>query len=151
MTFRIRLVRPWANTHFEAGGATFSTDIATEEADALLCEWDVTEALYTFLGPSAWFTAEPRGNPGMGVLTHAAQVEAMARARPEQMLYPAHPDLRYRVPHVTHLRMQGRIPFTSFEGERIRKAAAAIENNGGAIGSNRLRSSRRRQRRRRGS
>lgn len=109
----------------------FSTAFAAAEADALLCEWDVSDELFTFPGAAAWYTAEPRENPHFGVQMRSYWMDAITRARPGQLLYPAHPDQQYRVPHVTHGLVDGRPARSYYDGPRRPKAAAVIGNAGG--------------------
>jgi hypothetical protein len=123
------VVRPWGPFELEVEGFHFSTQISAPEADALVCEWAPSDELFTFSGPSAWYTCEPRTNRRMGVLRQADHRRSMARLSPEQMLHHAHPDDRFRVPHVTHTEDSRR------EGDHTRasRACAVVSNYGGPI------------------
>lgn len=128
---RVRVVRPWGPFDLEVDGYRFSTEFAAAEADALLCEWSPTEELFDFDGPAAWYICEPRTNPRMGVLREDDQRRCLARARPEQLLHHAHPDPRFRVPHITHVDASladREVP----SSERARRACAVVSNFGGA-------------------
>ncbi len=134
MTFRIRLLRPFGPLTVELGDSVLSTQIDASDADALLCQWEVYEELFTFRGPTAWFTAEPRENSRFGVLAEPPWAAAARRADPRQLLYPAHPDIAFRVPHVTHVRLDGVAAHATFAGTRLHRAAALIRNSGGRPG-----------------
>jgi hypothetical protein len=125
-TLHVRLLRPFGPEEVEIEGARFSTEISREDADALLCEWAPYDELFDFPGPSAWYTCEPRTNPRMGVLAVPEQAAFLDRLRPEQMLHQAHPDPRYRVPHITHLELTT----TDYRGPRRPRAAAVARNHG---------------------
>ncbi|MBX9928135.1 MAG: hypothetical protein K2X99_04405 [Gemmatimonadaceae bacterium] len=114
------------------GEAVFSRSIPTSDADALCCEWEASDELFTFAGPAVWYTAEPRENPRYGVQMFERWRSAVARARPEQLLFPAQPDPHLRVPHVTHRLLNGRPRFTTYDGRRTARAVAVITNAGGA-------------------
>jgi len=65
----------------------------------------------------------------MGVLRQTDQRRSIRRLSPEQLLHHAHPDVRYRVPHVTHTEdsvCQGDPP-------REACACAVVSNYGGPI------------------
>ena len=126
---RIRLVRPFGPLTVEADGATFSTELRAEDADALLCEWRPTEELLSFDGPSAWYTCEPRTNPKIGVQSHPDQRRFLGILRPEQLLHHAHEDPRWRVPHMTHATPDP----ARYDGPRQRRAASVVSNFGGPI------------------
>jgi hypothetical protein len=129
VTFRIRVLRPWGPLHRVIGDTEVSTDVPPADADALLCEWDVYDELFTFPGPAAWFSGEPRENPRMGVLAAPRWATAAMRLRPEQMLYPAHHDPRYRVPHPTH--ESAEVACVEVHGEPRRHAVVALVSNAG--------------------
>lgn len=128
---RIRVTRPWPGSfEMETESARFSTELAPDEADALVCAWAPTEDLLAFPGPSAWYTAEPRTNLRMGVLRHREQRRFLRILEPFQMLHHAHEDPRYRIPHVTHSRA-----LVGEEGprHRTRRAVALVSNYGGSV------------------
>jgi hypothetical protein len=129
MTLQIRVIRPFGPLERETPGARFSTEISSKDADALLCEWAPTDELLTFEGPSAWYTAEPRTNPRIGVLAHPDQRRFLGLLRPGQLLHHASEDLRFRVPHVTCDTTER----TGYAGPRERKAVAIASNYGGPI------------------
>ena len=113
----------------EVDGFRFSTRIDQSEADALLCEWAPSDELASFRGPAAWYTCEPRTNPRMGVLRQKDQRRSLTRLRPNQLLHHAHPDPRYRGPHMTHAHV------TIIEGDhpRAARACTVVSNYGGPI------------------
>jgi hypothetical protein len=123
------VVRPFGPLEIDTEGAHFSTEIAASDADALLSEWGPHEELMTFHGPSAWYTAEPRTNPKIGVLAHADQRSFLTRLQGEQLLHHAHEDVRFRVPHMTHDTAE----ITGFSGPRAPSAASVVSNYGGPI------------------
>jgi hypothetical protein len=125
----VRVIRPFGPFEIDAGGARFSTAIEASDADALLCEWAPHPDLLTFGGPSAWFTAEPRTNPRIGVLAHADQRRFLTLLRPEQLLHHAHDDSRFRVPHMTHATPEP----SGYTGPREPVAATVVSNYGGPI------------------
>ncbi len=127
MTRRVCLIRPFGPFEIEVDGALFSTAIPIGEADALLCEWAPHEALLSFEGPSAWYTAEPRTNPRIGVLAHRDQRRFLRLLRPEQLLHHAHEDLRFRVPHMTHETTTS----ARYGGVREQGVASVVSNFGG--------------------
>jgi len=127
---KVRVVRPWGPFDLEVDGYRFSTGISEAEADALLCEWSPTEELFDFDGPAAWYICEPRTNPRMGVLREEDQRRCLARARPDQLLHHAHPDPRFRVPHITHTDATLVGPGDASVG-RVRRACAVVSNFGG--------------------
>lgn len=129
MKLQVRLVRPFGPFELETDNARFSTAMSARDADALLCEWAPHNEMLTFDGPSAWYTAEARTNPRIGVLAHADQRRFLGLLRPEQMLHHAHEDPRFRVPHMTH----GTAEPTDREGSRVPAAATVVSNYGGPI------------------
>lgn len=131
MTLNVRLVRPFGPLEIVVDGARFSTEFTPDQADALACEWAPTEELLHFPGPSAWYTAEPRTNPRIGVLAHAEQRRFLTLLRPEQILHHAHDDPRFRVPHMTHETID---PAPAAQGRRS-GAAAVVSNYGGPLGN----------------
>jgi hypothetical protein len=82
-----------------------------------------------FSGPSAWYTCEPRTNPRMGVLRQPDQRTSLERLRPEQLLHHAHPDPRFRIPHVTHADDS----VCENRGPRVAGACAVVSNYGGPV------------------
>ncbi len=125
----IRWITPWGPAEVETDRAFFSTEAPEEDAAALVCQWEPTDDLLTFSGPSAWYSCEPRTNPRIGVLSHPTHRRFAELLRPEQMLHHAHPDARYRVPHVTHDSSRT----ASHGGPREPKAVAVVSNFGGPI------------------
>ena len=130
-TFSVRLVRPWGPLELELGHVRLSTELSPAQADALLCEWAPSPELLDFRGPRAWLNCEPRTNGRMGVHGNRDQIEYLSLLSPAQMFYHAHEDLRYRVPHVTHV---GPLTLSPIDGSsRIDRAVAVISNFGGPI------------------
>lgn len=129
MTLRVLVESPFGPFEVEAADARFSTEMNPADADALVCDWLPTEALFLFDGPTAWYTAEPRTNPRIGVLSHPGQRSFLDRLRPEQLLHHAHLDTRYRVPHITHATREP----SDYEGPREARAATVVSNYGGPL------------------
>jgi hypothetical protein len=127
----IRWITPWGPAELETERALFSTEAPEEDAAALVCEWEPTDDLLTFSGPSAWYSCEPRTNPRIGILAHPTHRRFNESLHPEQKLHHAHPDARYRVPHVTH--DSSHTP--AYEGPREPKPVAVVSNFGGRIGN----------------
>lgn len=124
---RIRLIRPWGPYEFQTPEAVFSTEIAPQQADALVCEWAPTAELLSFPGPAAWYNCEPWSHARMGIHAHPEQKAFLARINAHQLLHHAHEEARMRVPHVTH-RSTRPVPF---EGIREMAAVAVVSNAGG--------------------
>lgn len=122
-------MRPFGPRVFDTPTARFSTEIEAREADALLCEWAPTRELLDFDGPRAWYTAEPRTNPRIGVLAHRDQRRFAQRLSPWEALHHAHPDPHLRVPHVTHATAEP----TDYAGPREERAVSVVSNFGGPI------------------
>lgn len=121
---KVRVVSPWFG-ELETEEAFFSVHLPTEKADVLLCDWAPSEELFTFPRRKAWYCCEPLcqfqglgGGSWPGIRVHLA---------PHEFLCHNHPDMRYRVPHVTHfepLEMKR-------DGERKDRAIAIVSNHGG--------------------
>ena len=123
---QIRLISPW-QTYTETETAVFSTEIPTEKADALLCEWAPSPELFTFPRRKAWYCCEPqcqfRGIEG------GTWPKIKARLAPKEFLWHGHPDERYRVPHITHFE-----PLVmNTNQDRLDKAIAIVSNHGGSL------------------
>lgn len=129
---RVRVVRPWGPFDLEVDGYHFSTGIAAADAEALLCEWSPSDELFDFPGPAAWYICEPRTNPRMGVLREPDQRRCLGLARTDQLLHHAHPDPRFRVPHITHVEAS-MVGGGHGGGERRSEACAVVSNYGGPL------------------
>lgn len=124
MTSKIRLISPW-HTEINAGDFQFSTSFAPEETGALLCEWSPHQELLSFQRRKAWYCCEAtsRGLP------QTPEWQAFRKSlKPSEFLYHAHPDLRYRVPHITHVTTH----LVNCSDQRLDRAVAIISNAGGS-------------------
>lgn len=123
--FKIRLISPWMED-LRVGDALFSRHIPAEEADALLCDWAPSPELFTFPRRKAWYNCEPRRH--FGTLEGGTWPAIRRRLKPEEFLYHAHADPRYRVPHITH---HG--PLTMNRNlNRLDRAVAVVSGYGGS-------------------
>jgi hypothetical protein len=110
---------------FETADAVFSTHIAADLADGLLCDWAPSEELFTFKRRKAWYNCEPEAN--FSRLDCGLWVGVRSRLAPHEFLHHRHPDLRLRVPHITHF---GKIEVNR-ASDRLQRAVAIVSNSGG--------------------
>lgn len=124
MVCKVRLLSPW-HQEMQVGKFHFSVSFSAEEADALLCEWAPYEELFSFPGPKAWYCCEAT-NSG---LFRTRQWQAYLKPlKSSEFLYHAHPNIRYRVPHITHVTTLS----MNCNKRRLNKAVAIVSNTGGA-------------------
>ena len=124
MPFKIRLISLW-HTDLKVADFHYSTSYSLEEADALLSEWAPSEELLRFSRPKAWYCCEATSNSAFRQPGWKFFRETLP---PAEFLYHAHPDLRYRVPHVTHFSYD--YPMAD-RADRLSKAIAVVSNTGG--------------------
>ena len=121
---QVRLKSPWTD-RVETELAVFSHDIPVEQADALLCEWAPDDELFSFPRRKAWYCCEPACQ--FRALGNGAWPELRSRLGPQEFLWHAHPDSRFRVPHITHFE-----PLVMNRSlTRKQKAVAIVSNHGG--------------------
>ena len=96
MAFRIRLVSACRRTELCVGDYHFSVEFAPEDANALLCEWAPDVELLSFSGPKAWYCCEATS---ASLFKKPDWKSFREQIRPEEFLFHAHPDVRFRVPH----------------------------------------------------
>jgi hypothetical protein len=122
---QVRLISPWS-LRVETATAVFDREISTQRADALLCEWEPAEELWSFSRRRAWYCCEPecqfRGQ------AKGTWPRLKARLRAEEFLWHGHEDVRFRVPHVTHFQALQMNRNT----DRRNKAIAVVSNHGGS-------------------
>ena len=121
---RILLSSPW-ESYVETARAILSSDFSIADADALLSVWSPCERLFRFSGRKAWYCCEPACQ--FEAIDRGRWVQLRRRLAPSEFLYHGHPDIRFRVPHVTHfesLRMNR-------SEERLPRAIAIVSNHGG--------------------
>lgn len=121
---QVRLISPWT-TRVETESAVFSTEISTEQADALLCEWAPSPELFTFPRRKAWYCCEPACQ--FNALGNGTWPAIKRRLAPHEFLWHGHPDPQFRVPHITHFQPLEMNP----NPDRIPKAVAIVSNHGG--------------------
>jgi hypothetical protein len=122
---QIRLISPW-NKQIETSNAVFSTEISTQEADALLCEWAPSHELLSFPRRKAWYCCEPACQ--FEFLGRGDWPRMRAQLAPHEFLWHGHSDPQFRVPHVTHFSTLG----VNRNPDRIDKAVAIVSNHGGS-------------------
>jgi hypothetical protein len=122
---QVRLISPWT-TRVETESAVFSTDIPTQRADALLCEWAPSTELFSFPRRKAWYCCEPACQ--FNALGNGTWPKLKSRLGPHEFLWHGHADPRYRVPHITHYQplAMNRNP------NRKHRAVAIVSNHGGS-------------------
>lgn len=121
----VRLISPWSR-RIETDEAIFDCELTAEKADALLCEWAPSDELFTFPRRKAWYCCEPQCQ--FQRLDGGRWPKLKKKLSEAEFLYHAHPDSRYRVPHMTHyesLRM-------NHKKDRKTRAIAIVSNHGGS-------------------
>ena len=122
---QVRLLSPW-HRELETDTAVFSTFIETDQADALLCEWEPNHELFSFPRRKAWYCCEPTCQ--FEQIQDGTWPTIRARLDPSEFLFHAHDDLKYRVPHITH--------FDPIEmnrsSDRKQHCIAIVSNHGGS-------------------
>src|SRR5262245_3152762 len=93
--FKISVLSSWSSS-LTMGDNWFSTHLSFAEANAVLARDRPYPELLTFPGPKAWYCCEARGRKAL--FESVEWSTFIAQLKPEEMLYHAHPDLRYRVP-----------------------------------------------------
>ncbi len=121
---QVRLISPWT-TRIETEDAVFCTQIPTDRADALLCEWAPSPELFAFPRRKAWYCCEPKCQ--FDYLGGGQWKDIRARLAPEEFLNHGHRDARFRVPHITHV---GDIEMNC-NRDRKQRAIAIVSNHGG--------------------
>lgn len=129
MVFKIRLVSPWEKTDIQIGNFNFSIHYSVDEADALLCEWAPHDELFTFSKPKAWYCCEPIHGPQFA---KKEWIHYRNRLNSSERFYHSHPDLEYRVPHITIKDTSGVYYFADKPIQKKSKAIAVVSNTGGS-------------------
>ena len=123
MCYKIKWMRPWPSEDIRSDEYLLSTRILTEEADALLSEWEPAWELLHFKKPKVWYCCEPQDSSRF---THEKWVGAPRTLPEEEKLNHWHPNLECRVPRITHV---GTI-HVNRATERKDKACAIVSNSG---------------------
>jgi hypothetical protein len=122
---QVRLISPWTEC-VETEVANFSTKIATDKADALLCEWAPSPELDTFPRRKAWYCCEPQCQ--FQRIEGSKWPRIKKQLGTHEFLYHGHSDPRFRVPHITHFQ-----PLTMNRNlDRKERAIAIVSNHGGS-------------------
>ncbi len=129
--FKILMRVPWPSKPINVGDFCFSRDFSWAEADALVAIRQPHPDLLTFPGPRAWYCCEARKHEALFAAPEWRSI--IVQLKPEEMLYHAHPDPTYRVPHVTHRHPLTATPYNC-TAPRLAKAVAVVSNIGGPPG-----------------
>ena len=122
---KVRLASPWdACVHTER--AILNREFSVAEADALLSIWSPCDELLAFPRRKAWYCCEPSCQ--FRVIEGGRWATLRARLDRSEFLHHAHPEARFRVPHVTHFE-----PLSmNVAGNRRARAIAIVSNHGGS-------------------
>ena len=124
MTLQVKVVSPWFGS-LETTEAFFSSRIASEDADALLCDWAPSDELLTFKGRKAWYCCEPAAH--FRSLGSGDWPSLRSRLADGEFLWHGHQNPLYRVPHITHVENLQ----MNRSGGRLDRAVAIVSNYGG--------------------
>ena len=121
---QVRLKSAWTE-RFETPRAVFSRDLPAQQADALLCEWAPDDELFSFRGRKAWYCCEPACQ--LQAMKNGLWLKTRDSLAAHEFLWHGHPEIRYRVPHITHFETLT----TSQNEARRNRAIAVVSNYGG--------------------
>jgi hypothetical protein len=121
----VKLYSPWHTEDLLCGNVCFSPNVALQEADAALWEYQPDEAMLEYSGPKAWLSWEPQWH---GMYRKPLVRKLRKVLKPSEWLHYAHPQAEYRVPHIT----QCGTPAGFYGGvDRVEAAVAIVSNGGG--------------------
>src|SRR5437879_6512220 len=96
--YLVKLFSPWHTQDLISGDVCFSPSAELEHADAALWEYIPDTTILTYKGPKAWYSYEPRWHS----LYRSSLVRKLRAVLKEcEWLHSSHPNLEYRVPHIT--------------------------------------------------
>jgi hypothetical protein len=121
---QVRLRSPWTE-RLETKSAVFIRDLPVERADALLCEWEPQQELFTFPRRRAWYCCEPACQ--FKSIQNGSWIRIRDRLKPPEFLWHGHPNPTYRIPHQTHFET----PHINDNKSRSKRAVAIVSNYGG--------------------
>lgn len=117
----------WDPGTFTRNGIYYSTQLSIDKADAIFGLYDPMQELLDFDGPKLWFTLEPQWhsfwNKGIGK-------QLLKRLKSDEIAYYAHPDPKYRIPHMTTL---DSFTYVRNNTPRSKTAVAVVSNYGGRL------------------
>ncbi|MFC1688463.1 glycosyltransferase family 10 domain-containing protein [Pseudomonadota bacterium] len=122
--YKVRVISPWPKK-LQVGATLFDSELASDDADALLCYWAPHEDLFNFRGPKAWYCCEPQCQ--FELMEGGTWSEIRTRLAAHEFLFHNHRDPRYRVPHITHYQDID----VNKNQDRLKRAVTVVSNFGG--------------------